>query len=53
MGRKKMFASSAKAERELGYRATPVEEALRRASKWFVEHGYVNQPVPAAMGAAS
>jgi dihydroflavonol-4-reductase len=53
MGRKKMFASSAKAERELGYRAAPAEEALRRASAWFAQHGYVRQPLPAAMGAAS
>jgi dihydroflavonol-4-reductase len=53
MGRKKMFASSAKAERELGYRTVPAEDALRRASAWFAQHGYVRQPLPAAMGAAS
>jgi dihydroflavonol-4-reductase len=53
MGRKKMFASSAKAERELGYRAMPVEDALRRACAWFVQHGYVHQEVPLALGAAS
>jgi dihydroflavonol-4-reductase len=41
MGRKMMFASSAKAERELGYRSLPVEDALRRAVQWFQEHGYV------------
>src|SRR5262249_35868264 len=35
MGRKKMFASSAKAERELGYRVLPVEDALRQAADWF------------------
>jgi dihydroflavonol-4-reductase len=40
MGRKKMFASSAKAERELGYRAVPVESALRRAVEWFQARGY-------------
>lgn len=40
MGRKKMFASSAKAERELGYRVAPVEKALRRAVEWFQLHGY-------------
>ena len=40
MGRKKMFASSAKAERELGYRVVPVENALRRAVEWFQRHGY-------------
>jgi dihydroflavonol-4-reductase len=40
MGRKKMFASSAKAERELGYQAVPVENALERAIDWFQAHGY-------------
>jgi dihydroflavonol-4-reductase len=44
MGRKKMFASSAKAERELGYKIIPVENALRRAVDWFQEHGYVEEP---------
>jgi dihydroflavonol-4-reductase len=28
--------SSAKAERELGYRATPIEEAMRRAYEWYI-----------------
>jgi len=41
MGRKKMFASSAKAEQELGYKVLPVEDALRRAIAWFQAHGYV------------
>ncbi|HLJ86329.1 MAG TPA: hopanoid-associated sugar epimerase [Candidatus Angelobacter sp.] len=41
MGRKKMFASSAKAERELGYSVVPVEFALRRAIDWFQRNGYV------------
>lgn len=40
MGRKKMFASSAKAERELGYRIVPVHDALERAVRWFQAHGY-------------
>ncbi|HUJ94278.1 MAG TPA: hopanoid-associated sugar epimerase [Terriglobales bacterium] len=40
MGRKKMFASSAKAERELGWKTVPVDEALRRAVEWFRENGY-------------
>lgn len=40
MGRKKMFASSAKAERELGYKLLPVEDALQRAITWFQGHGY-------------
>ena len=52
MGRKKMFASSAKADRELGYRSLPVEDALRRAVEWFQAHGYV-EPVaqPATVNA--
>ncbi len=41
MGRKKMFASSAKAERELGWRVVPVDNALRRAVDWFRANGYV------------
>jgi dihydroflavonol-4-reductase len=53
MGRKKMFASSAKAERELGFRILPVEEALRRAASWFLQHGYVHQPLPVVAGVAS
>ncbi len=40
MGRKKMFASSAKAERELGFQLLPVYSALRSAVEWFLEHGY-------------
>ncbi|HEX5284116.1 MAG TPA: hopanoid-associated sugar epimerase [Bryocella sp.] len=40
MGRKMMWASSAKAERELGWRVVPVENALREAVRWFVENGY-------------
>jgi dihydroflavonol-4-reductase len=40
MGRKKMFASSAKAERELGFRIMPVYTALRAAIDWFRAHGY-------------
>jgi dihydroflavonol-4-reductase len=40
MGKKKMFASSAKAERELGFRVVPVKDALRGAIDWFRAHGY-------------
>jgi dihydroflavonol-4-reductase len=40
MGKKKMFASSAKAQRELGFRVVPVYEALRSAIEWFRAHGY-------------
>jgi dihydroflavonol-4-reductase len=48
MGRKKMFASSAKAERDLGYKVLPVENALRRAIDWFQAHGYVESAMQAA-----
>jgi len=41
MGRKKMFVTSAKAERELGWRMLAVDDALRRAVHWFRENGYV------------
>ncbi|HEX7159510.1 MAG TPA: hopanoid-associated sugar epimerase [Edaphobacter sp.] len=40
MGKKMMFASSQKAERELGFRVLPVYNALRGAIEWFVAHGY-------------
>jgi dihydroflavonol-4-reductase len=41
MGKKMMFASSAKAERELGWKIDPVDNALRRAVDWFRTNGYV------------
>src|SRR5579862_455325 len=41
MGKKKMFASSGKAERELGWKLVPAEDALRRAVEWFRANGYV------------
>jgi dihydroflavonol-4-reductase len=40
MGRKKMFASSAKAEAELGFQIVPVYPALRAAIEWFRANGY-------------
>jgi len=40
MGRKKMFVSSVKAERELGWKTVPVDGALRRAVEWFQANGY-------------
>jgi dihydroflavonol-4-reductase len=48
MGRKKMFASSAKAENEMGYKVLPVEGALRRAIDWFQSHGYIQEHAQAA-----
>jgi dihydroflavonol-4-reductase len=40
MGKKKMFASSDKAERELRWKIVPVEDAMRRAVEWFRSNGY-------------
>ena len=40
MGKKFMWVSSRKAERELGYRHVGVRSALERAARWFVAHGY-------------
>jgi dihydroflavonol-4-reductase len=40
MGRKKMFVSCGKAERELGWKTVPVDDALRRAVEWFQANGY-------------
>jgi dihydroflavonol-4-reductase len=40
MGRKKMFVSSGKAERDLGWRTVPVDGGLRRAVEWFQANGY-------------
>ena len=40
MGRKKMFITSAKAERDLGWRSVPVDDALRRSVEWFRTNGY-------------
>ncbi|HEY5329947.1 MAG TPA: hopanoid-associated sugar epimerase [Acidobacteriaceae bacterium] len=40
MGKKMMFATSAKAERELGFVVKPVDEAMRSAVDWFVGNGY-------------
>jgi dihydroflavonol-4-reductase len=40
MGRKKMWASSDKAARELGWKTIPADAALRRAVEWFRANGY-------------
>jgi dihydroflavonol-4-reductase len=40
MGKKKMFVTSAKAERDLGWKQVPVDDALRRAVEWFKANGY-------------
>lgn len=41
MARKKMFFSSAKAERELGYTHRPADQALNDAVTWFRDNGYL------------
>jgi dihydroflavonol-4-reductase len=41
MAAKCMYFSSAKAERELGYRARPAGEAVADAIEWFRRHGFI------------
>jgi dihydroflavonol-4-reductase len=41
MARKRMHFTSAKAERELGYRSRPAVEAVRDALDWYRRHGYL------------
>ena len=41
MSKNKMYFTSAKAERELGYKARPYREGLRDALDWFREAGYL------------
>jgi dihydroflavonol-4-reductase len=41
MAKNKMFFSSAKAERELGYRARPYREGIADAIAWFRQAGYL------------
>lgn len=41
MARKRMFFSSAKAERVLGYRHRPANEAIADAVAWFRRNGYL------------
>jgi dihydroflavonol-4-reductase len=40
MGRKKMFASSARAQQELDFRIVPIYLAMRSAIEWFRANGY-------------
>jgi dihydroflavonol-4-reductase len=39
MSKHRMFFSSAKAERDLGYKARPYTEALKDALAWFRANG--------------
>jgi len=41
MARKKMYFSSAKAERELGYSHRSADQALGDAVTWFHDNGYL------------
>jgi dihydroflavonol-4-reductase len=41
LARKRMFFSSAKAQRELGYTSRPVDEAISDALIWFRAHKYL------------
>lgn len=41
MSRYRMFFSSEKAERELGYAARPYQEGLKDALSWFGQNGYL------------
>ena len=41
MSRYRMFFSSEKAKRELGYTARPYREGLRDALNWFSLNGYL------------
>ena len=40
MGKKMMFASSSKAERDLGFQVLPIYNAMRGAIEWFIANGY-------------
>jgi len=40
MGKKMMFATSTKAERDLGFKVLPIYNELRSAIEWFVANGY-------------
>jgi dihydroflavonol-4-reductase len=43
MSRKKMFASSVRAQRELGFRIVPIHSAMCSAVEWFRAHGYTTR----------
>jgi dihydroflavonol-4-reductase len=42
LARYRMYFSSAKAERELGYRARPADEGIRDAIEWFRSAGMLS-----------
>ncbi len=49
MARKRMFFSSEKAFRELGFVSRSAEQALTEAVRWFGENGYFKSPVSSAI----
>jgi dihydroflavonol-4-reductase len=53
IARHKMFVNDAKARKELGYESTPVEAALERAVRWYVEHDYAKIPTRGEVAQAS
>jgi dihydroflavonol-4-reductase len=53
MGRKKMYASSAHAQQELGFRVVPVYPAMRVAIDWFRANGYAPANKPKARAQTS
>jgi len=53
MGRKKMFASSARAQKELDFRILPVYPAMRAAIEWFCTKGYAPKSAMAPQSAVA
>ncbi|MFP4615626.1 MAG: hopanoid-associated sugar epimerase [Thiohalorhabdus sp.] len=53
LAKKRMFFSSAKAARELGYRARPADEALAEALEWFRAQGRLDRGPRTPAGPAS
>jgi len=45
MSRKRMYFSSAKAARDLGYSSRPATHAFEDAIRWFRDHGLLKEPV--------
>ena len=52
MSRHRMFVTSDKAARELGYAPGPVEKALERGVRWYEDHGYVPRQKAVGRGEA-
>jgi dihydroflavonol-4-reductase len=44
LARTPMYVNCRKAVSELGLPQSPVEGALERAVRWFVDHGYAGNP---------